>query len=295
MNKNFLNRLSILAPLTFLLAIIFLTTGILFYWNRILGPTFLKGEKTKAELIMIYAVDNLEQSMVSDSRQGIEDVMRRLLVLKAPNSSEGLILALSVTPLSGEKIIVYATDSVEIGGPFSVSSPLYSSTTQELLGEVTLQYNNFFYKQLLADAKKRLSWTLGILLCIMIVLQRIIAWLLKPLSRINVVLGKINFNKTVEFPEIKGHVVLEIGRVISALKDLLLRLEESRKAEKKAKDNLIESEKNYRLLIETIPHGIHKVDSNGILIYANKAYTEITGFSKEEVVGKMSFDFIENA
>ncbi len=292
MNNNFFNRLSILTPVMFLLAIFWATIGILFYWSNILAPSFLEGERTKAELVMIYAVDNLEKSLLSGNPQEIEDVMRRLLLLKAPNSTQWLILALKVQPLNSNSLTLYGKKEIEFGGPFSISSPLYSSDTQELLGEVTLQFNSFYYEQLVADAKKNLLWVVGALLCVMIVLQRIMAWLLKPLSKINSVLADINFNKAVEIPTIKGYIVIEIGNVIMAIKDLMHRLEIARQAEQYAKESLIESEGNYRLLVETIPHGIHRVDNIGMFSYANTAICKILGYSKEEIVGKSCFDFV---
>ena len=56
-----------------------------------------------------------------------------------------------------------------------------------------------------------------------------------------------------------------------------------------AKKKLKESEKKYRDLVEETPIGIANIDNIGNLTYINKRLEKITGYSREEVVGKNVF------
>ncbi len=56
--------------------------------------------------------------------------------------------------------------------------------------------------------------------------------------------------------------------------------------QKKIKDDLIESEKRYRNLVETAPDGIIIADKKGIITSINHAFIKLTENSKEELIGK---------
>ena len=66
--------------------------------------------------------------------------------------------------------------------------------------------------------------------------------------------------------------------VLSTYNDMSDRL----KAEKKIK----ESEIKYRSILENITEGYYEVDLNGNFIFFNDAFCEITGYSREELLGK---------
>ena len=57
--------------------------------------------------------------------------------------------------------------------------------------------------------------------------------------------------------------------------------------EKKIADQrLRESEENYRNIVELAPEGIIKVNTKGTITTINSAFSQLTGYSKEEIVGK---------
>jgi diguanylate cyclase (GGDEF)-like protein/PAS domain S-box-containing protein len=64
---------------------------------------------------------------------------------------------------------------------------------------------------------------------------------------------------------------------------------------KQAEEALKESEIRYRNLVESSPHGIQEIDTNGIIIYTNPAYREMLGYTEEELVGKSVLDLLEPA
>jgi len=62
---------------------------------------------------------------------------------------------------------------------------------------------------------------------------------------------------------------------------------------KKAEQALKESEKKYRMLIENAQEGIWVIDENSITSYANPRIAEMLGYSKDEMLGKELFDFMD--
>ena len=63
--------------------------------------------------------------------------------------------------------------------------------------------------------------------------------------------------------------------------------------DKKAEQELDESEKKYRKLIETTSEGFWLVDSEERLIDANKSFCNMFGYSRDEIQGKYSFEFVD--
>jgi len=58
---------------------------------------------------------------------------------------------------------------------------------------------------------------------------------------------------------------------------------------KRAEEALQESEENYRALMNEAPIGICNTDLKGTITYVNKRFEEVSGYSREEVVGKNGF------
>ena len=64
---------------------------------------------------------------------------------------------------------------------------------------------------------------------------------------------------------------------------------------KRTERALRESEDRYRILVERNPHGIQVIDATGTITYANPAYQEMLGYTKEELLGKHTADLLELA
>jgi PAS domain S-box-containing protein len=77
---------------------------------------------------------------------------------------------------------------------------------------------------------------------------------------------------------------VENGRVAAehALRDLNLELEDRVRART---EELAASEERFRLLAETAPVGIYRLDPHGRCTYVNRAWTTITGLSSEQAAG----------
>jgi PAS domain S-box-containing protein len=74
--------------------------------------------------------------------------------------------------------------------------------------------------------------------------------------------------------------------LIEANKELQLEIMERRIAE----TNLSESEKRFRTLVDTIPHGIQEIDPDGTITFANPAHAQIYSCEPNELVGTSIFD-----
>ncbi|MHA2368243.1 MAG: PAS domain S-box protein [Candidatus Hodarchaeales archaeon] len=61
---------------------------------------------------------------------------------------------------------------------------------------------------------------------------------------------------------------------------------------KQAEDRLRESEDRFRLMFENAPLGYQSLDENGHLLDVNQAWLDITGYSREEVIGRRLTDFL---
>ena len=62
-----------------------------------------------------------------------------------------------------------------------------------------------------------------------------------------------------------------------------------------AKEELRESEEKYRLLFETVIHGIQAIDSSGKIVSANSACHMMLGYKNGELVGRSLFEFIPDS
>jgi len=76
---------------------------------------------------------------------------------------------------------------------------------------------------------------------------------------------------------------------LAKMREKIANLEEITIEGRQAKKELKESEKKYKDLVEETPIGIANIDIIGILTYVNKRLEKITGYSREEVVGKNVF------
>ena len=60
---------------------------------------------------------------------------------------------------------------------------------------------------------------------------------------------------------------------------------------KMAERALRESEKRYRLLVETVNDGLGIVDEHGIFTYINENFCKMMGYTKDEIIGRPASDF----
>ncbi|MDH5458884.1 MAG: PAS domain-containing protein, partial [Nitrospinota bacterium] len=242
MNKSIFKRLTFLVTGAFVAAVGVLCLGIGLFWFNFIVPSILSGEKVRAEMVLVGLTEKLEPALKAGSISRIEDVMVRSLMMKDPSTGENLILGINVETINGATLTKYSRQPVEISGPFAFSAPLYSSATQEVLGEVTFQYNPHFYEILVEGALIKLFWLLGMMAGVIFILQRVLLHLLRPLSDLNRKLGGVDFSQTASPPTIKGWMVSEINDVVQSVSDLFKRLEITRESEINAQKELVRAQ-----------------------------------------------------
>ena len=80
---------------------------------------------------------------------------------------------------------------------------------------------------------------------------------------------------------LKNRLVRLAPAIRRALREARLRLEF-----KKASENLRKREEQYRTLIEGMNEGLMLMDNDDNILFVNQQTCDITGFNKEELVGK---------
>lgn len=50
---------------------------------------------------------------------------------------------------------------------------------------------------------------------------------------------------------------------------------------------IIEIEQRYRTLVDSMSEGLLQVDNDDVIIFANRKFCEMSGYSQEELVGKV--------
>jgi PAS domain S-box-containing protein len=80
----------------------------------------------------------------------------------------------------------------------------------------------------------------------------------------------------------------EVGLLEEVSSDLAFALNaiERQEARQQAEEALLESEEKYKTLTEDVPIGIYFNDFRGTFLYGNKKAAEITGYKREELLGK---------
>ncbi len=60
---------------------------------------------------------------------------------------------------------------------------------------------------------------------------------------------------------------------------------------KRAEEALRQSEQRYRTLVETMNEGLTVQDENGLITYVNEKFCEMSGYSRDEIIGRSVSDF----
>jgi PAS domain S-box-containing protein len=76
-------------------------------------------------------------------------------------------------------------------------------------------------------------------------------------------------------------------RIIGAIQDISVR--------KKAEQEIANSERRYRQIVETAQEGIWLIDENNYTVFVNRKMCEMLEYSAEEMVGKLVYDLVDES
>ncbi len=99
-------------------------------------------------------------------------------------------------------------------------------------------------------------------------------------------------NKPFSFYQQYKLLVWSVVSIFSVLFALLLLLSVNIVNRRQAQKALKASEEKYRVLIETIPHGILEIDLSGQILFVNKALQKMLKYNKEDLLGMLIYDFL---
>jgi PAS domain S-box-containing protein/putative nucleotidyltransferase with HDIG domain len=86
----------------------------------------------------------------------------------------------------------------------------------------------------------------------------------------------------------------ELHAALEAARKRVAELEAAQAKHAEAQDRLQESERRYRLLVESIQEGIGIVDPDEAIVFANQAYADIFGCKHTELLGRSLRDFVSD-
>jgi len=222
MNRIF-NRLTNKVTLFLVGIMLFVMIAISMHWVYMLVPVIKSGEQTKADLLVTPYTRLIEQYVNNRDLGQVEEILSSLALLKDPRLNQPLVVKIRVSLISGERI----EKSNEVSAkykPFVADTPIFDSKSSMLLGSIHLEYNSQLYHHLLNDANERLVIALIAVALLIIVVQRKISSLLKPLNVLADYLKEVDLNSTFTVPHPKKKTALEITQVWQAVSLLFSRL-----------------------------------------------------------------------
>ena len=92
--------------------------------------------------------------------------------------------------------------------------------------------------------------------------------------------------------ELNANLELRIAERTSQLVETNLNLQKEIEDRRLIENALSESEKSYRTVVENVREVVFKIDANGLWLYLNNSWEEITGFTVGESIGKLFLDYV---
>ena len=200
-------------------------SAIIYYWAFVVAPALKANEQSEVELLISPYTQILETAVDEGDRQALENVLNQLSLLEDPASHEPIVVRIAVDLLDGT-VIERRNNSSFVVEPFRAETPLFSPSTMNLLGSVTLEYSDAYYQRLMIDVRSEIAWTLLVAVMLLLFLQLWVRKLLQPLSELSNTLSATDLDKDAQIPETNMKMTSEVGQVWRAVQHLFVRLKQ---------------------------------------------------------------------
>ncbi len=282
-----LQKLSTKITLIFLLISVTLSVIIFYQWKYAVLPVIYADEKTKAELLVAPYTELLQDAISQHDWQKLDEITSGLMLLEDPRTHTAMIKSLHIQfpdtlAQTAEHTIPLFKENKSVldnHNKFSVETPLFSPTDFELLGTFTLIYNCEPYDMLVEKGNRRLIFITIALIVTLSLLERLIAYLILPLSHLSEKLDEMPLKELSSLPEISGPKSREISSVWQAVSTLLERiqqrdkeLDKERQATEKAYLDKLEAELANKSKSEFLANMSHEIRTP---LTAIIGYTEV--------------------
>lgn len=222
MNKYF-SRITNKVTLFLIGIMLFVMAAIISHWVFMMVPVIKGGEQTKADLLVTPYTRLVEQAINNHQLQQVEEILNHLVLLKDSKLNRPLVVNIRVSLVDGQVIERGNPITLEYK-PFVADTPIFDTHTSSLLGKIHLEYNSELYHHLINDAEKRLFVALVAVVLLILIVQRMISLLLKPLHMLAHYLESVDLKNSTSVPHPKKKMAMEITQVWQAVNQLFSRL-----------------------------------------------------------------------
>jgi len=224
--NNFFKSVTTRITIAFLLLVLVVTSAVFYYWSENISPMIYRGEQTKADLLISYYTQLIESALDANDIHKLDDITSELILLTDEATAMPLIIKLTIDFFDGRLIEKSNPNLKIIGKPFDVETPIFSKKNQEMLGTLQVYYNGNFYQTLITNARHDLIWAISLIVLFLLLMQRLVSYLLKPLRIMANGLSVIDLNKHQQLPVLGKGVSVEIRQVWYAVNEVLDRLKQ---------------------------------------------------------------------
>lgn len=217
------SKLTTRVSLAMVVVVVLSMTAMVRHWGFVVMPTLKAEEKTKVELLVVPYARLLEAAVSEENQQNLDDVLDQVISLKGSGHEFPIVVRLKVSLLDG-RVFERKNDVDDVAKPFRAEVPIFSPVTRTLLGSVVLEYNDVFYRHLIAKVWEEVAWTLAIILLLLIAMQFWVRSLLSPLTDLSGRLEHVDLDAEITLPLASRSMSAEVRQVWGAIEQLFARL-----------------------------------------------------------------------
>ncbi|MBI3775848.1 MAG: response regulator [Gammaproteobacteria bacterium] len=224
--NNVFHKLVTQVTFAFFVVVLLLTGAIWYHWTYSVVPLILSSEQTKADLLVSHYTELLQDIAETGTTEDIDGVLSQMILLTDAKTGQPMIQNLKVELFNGATL--EKTNRLDVaGGEFiRAETALFSRKTQSMLGTLHLAYNGAFFHQLLSDARRQLLYGAVLSLVLLLVVQRMVSNLLRPLEVLAGKLQEIDVEKLPALPPPSRTASAEIRQVWRASEGMLKRIKQ---------------------------------------------------------------------